>query len=246
MADAEENVYEAHVSCWKDPAGVCTIEATVVTGFETVAKEECEEKLTCSAKIERGRIFFDIPFSRVSEALTLRSVDNVYVLMTELKEFEFPDEKEQVFDKLKKLICEIDWPTGLNVWKKISKYENRSLEELFQCKLTPEVSEQGDEKSLNIPKFRVTCNRSGKNHCFTSMEAAAEFGGAINDLFHWKVAMKNYDIEVVLTISETKLYVGIALTKESLHCRNLEHFGPTSLRATIAYNLLRKENLYLK
>lgn len=235
MADAVE---QAHVSCWNEPADVCTIEATVVTGFETVAKEECVEKLNCPARVERGRIFFDISLERVPEALKLRSVDNVYVLMTEIRSFEFPDEKEQVKEKLKKLVYEIDWATGLKVWKKIMAYETRTLQELFQCEVPDDGSEKGDQ-NLDIPKFRVTCNRSGKNHCFTSMEAAAEFGGAVNDQFHWKVDMKHHDIEVVLTINENKLYVGIALTKESLHYRNLENFGPTSMRATIAYNLLR-------
>lgn len=35
------------------------------------------------------------------------------------------------------------------------------------------------------------------------------------------------------------MYYGIALTKESKHHRNINFFGPTTLRATICYNLLR-------
>ncbi|KAK3601761.1 hypothetical protein CHS0354_016124 [Potamilus streckersoni] len=88
------------------------------------------------------------------------------------------------------------------------------------------------------PSFRVTCIRNGE-HCFDSMKAAANFGGAIHNLFGWNVNMKNYDIEVVLVIDGQELSVCIALTKESLHKRNLSHFGSTTLRPTIAYNMLR-------
>jgi 23S rRNA G2445 N2-methylase RlmL len=35
------------------------------------------------------------------------------------------------------------------------------------------------------------------------------------------------------------MYYGIALTKESKHHRNINFFGPTTLRATICYNMLR-------
>jgi 23S rRNA G2445 N2-methylase RlmL len=35
------------------------------------------------------------------------------------------------------------------------------------------------------------------------------------------------------------MYYGIALTKESKHRRNINFFGPTTLRATICYNMLR-------
>ncbi|KAJ8301081.1 hypothetical protein KUTeg_020068 [Tegillarca granosa] len=89
------------------------------------------------------------------------------------------------------------------------------------------------------PTFRVTCNRSGENHSFDSMGAACNFGSAIYNYFHWNVDMKNFDIEVVLNIDENDVRVCLALTKESLHKRNLVSFGITTLRPTIAYNLLR-------
>uniref|UniRef100_UPI00358E447E tRNA (guanine(6)-N2)-methyltransferase THUMP3 isoform X4 n=1 Tax=Myxine glutinosa TaxID=7769 RepID=UPI00358E447E len=44
-------------------------------------------------------------------------------------------------------------------------------------------------------RFRVTCNRVGEHHSFSSMEAAREFGGAVQDRFSWKADMKNFDIE---------------------------------------------------
>lgn len=93
-----------------------------------------------------------------------------------------------------------------------------------------------------IPAFRATCYRSNKlnsKHIFQSPQAASAFGGSINDHFGWIVDLKNFDIEVVLTIEDNHVYVSISLTKESLHRRNITHFGPTVLRPTIAYNMLR-------
>ncbi|KAL3851633.1 hypothetical protein ACJMK2_015366 [Sinanodonta woodiana] len=102
----------------------------------------------------------------------------------------------------------------------------------------PEEKKKINSHDPSKPSFRVTCIRNGE-HSFDSMKAAANFGGAIHNLFGWNVDMKNYDIEVVLVIDGQELSVCIALTKESLHKRNLTHFGTTTLRPTIAYNMLR-------
>lgn len=50
-----------------DPALV-TIEATVVTGFEPVAAEECKEKISeiGSTTLARGRLFFNIPLHKLN------------------------------------------------------------------------------------------------------------------------------------------------------------------------------------
>ncbi|XP_015284083.1 PREDICTED: THUMP domain-containing protein 3-like, partial [Gekko japonicus] len=90
-----------------------------------------------------------------------------------------------------------------------------------------------------VLKFRVTCNRAGGNHSFTSNEAARDFGGAVQDFFQWKADMTNFDVEVLLNIHNNEVVVGIALTEESLHRRNITHFGPTTLRSTLAYGMLR-------
>lgn len=91
----------------------------------------------------------------------------------------------------------------------------------------------------NVLKFRVTCNRAGDKHSFTSNDAARDFGGAVQDHFQWKADMTNFDVEVLLNISYNEMLVGIALTEESLHRRNITHFGPTTLRSTLAYGMLR-------
>ncbi|KAM5147741.1 LOW QUALITY PROTEIN: tRNA (guanine(6)-N(2))-methyltransferase THUMP3 [Mantella aurantiaca] len=109
--------------------------------------------------------------------------------------------------------------------------------------LSPEGSPQdcavGGAGSGSVLKFRVTCNRAGDKHSFTSNDAARDFGGAVQDHFQWKADMTNFDVEVLLNISYNEMLVGIALTEESLHRRNITHFGPTTLRSTLAYGMLR-------
>ncbi|KAK7155133.1 hypothetical protein R3I93_009928 [Phoxinus phoxinus] len=101
----------------------------------------------------------------------------------------------------------------------------------------PEIQDQ--ESGVMPLKFRVTCNRAGDKHCFTSNDAARDFGGAVQEFFQWKADMTKFDVEVLLNIHNTEVVIGIALTVESLHRRNITHFGPTTLRSTLAYGMLR-------
>ncbi|MGH0159465.1 UNVERIFIED_CONTAM: hypothetical protein FKN15_061524 [Acipenser sinensis] len=94
------------------------------------------------------------------------------------------------------------------------------------------------QEASKLLKFRVTCNRAGEKHNFTSNEAARDFGGAVQDFFLWKPDMTKFDIEVLLNIHNNEVVVAIALTEESLHKRNITHFGPTTLRSTLAYGML--------
>uniref|UniRef100_A0AAY5L3J8 THUMP domain containing 3 n=1 Tax=Esox lucius TaxID=8010 RepID=A0AAY5L3J8_ESOLU len=97
----------------------------------------------------------------------------------------------------------------------------------------------GQELGAKVLKFRVTCNRAGDKHSFSSNEAARDFGGAVQELFQWKADMTKFDIEVLLNIHNVEMVIGIALTEESLHRRNITHFGPTTLRSTLCYGMLR-------
>lgn len=94
------------------------------------------------------------------------------------------------------------------------------------------------EDQMVLPKFRVTCTRTGDNHSFSSQEAAAKFGGGINDGFGWRVDLSHPDVEVLLNIVDNSVVIGIALTKESRGKRNIAHFGPTTLKSSIAYCML--------
>ncbi|XP_075966802.1 tRNA (guanine(6)-N(2))-methyltransferase THUMP3 isoform X1 [Anarhichas minor] len=105
-----------------------------------------------------------------------------------------------------------------------------------------ETSAQDSEEAepeAKVTKFRVTCNRAGDKHSFTSNEAARDFGGAVQEFFQWKADMTKFDIEVLLNIHNDEVVIGIALTEESLHRRNISHFGPTTLRSTLCYGMLR-------
>lgn len=45
----------------------CTVEATVVTGFEQVASEEAEERFGTTPKVVRGRISIQCPIEMVEQ-----------------------------------------------------------------------------------------------------------------------------------------------------------------------------------
>ena len=87
-------------------------------------------------------------------------------------------------------------------------------------------------------KFRVTCNRTGK-HDFTSMEAARYIGSGVKGYFGWNVDLENYDIEILAFIDNHEITVAIKLSQESKHSRNVKYFGPTTLRATTSYCMLK-------
>ncbi|XP_067855080.1 THUMP domain-containing protein 3 [Heptranchias perlo] len=141
--------------------------------------------------------------------------------------------------------CEIEETTSLSSDAVADQMELRD-----QAKVSHEglPSDKGEDAAVEgrdggedsgILRFRVTCNRAGEKHSFTSMEAAREFGGAVQDLFKWKADMTKFDVEILLNIHDNEVVVGIALTEESLHRRNITHFGPTTLRSTLAYGMLR-------
>uniref|UniRef100_A0A2K6FG70 THUMP domain-containing protein n=1 Tax=Propithecus coquereli TaxID=379532 RepID=A0A2K6FG70_PROCO len=95
-------------------------------------------------------------------------------------------------------------------------YENPAIKEeistlvgddLASCKdETDESTKQ--ETEPQVLKFRVTCNRAGEKHCFTSNEAARDFGGAVQDYFKWKADMTNFDVELLVE----SLHLGSSLS----------------------------------
>ncbi|XP_053325782.1 tRNA (guanine(6)-N2)-methyltransferase THUMP3 [Spea bombifrons] len=347
-----------------------TIGATVPTGFEFTAAAEVEEKLGCPCRIskDRGKIYFDIRKDSLAQVHRLKSVDNLFVIVEEFKDFPFKESKEDALRDFQELAPKLSWDSALSTWelnnslkkkKKHKKKRNKpgnnnhnkerkqpsascdaeilkedngtnadtqtealssvethgsdgsdgqsqlstleSMESLakevtekkdipeylpdkstgetpkkeslgepvkihgsqlsshdgskdtqdgtqdfseagghLESEEKPEADEgNGSTEARGILKFRVTCNRAGDKHSFTSNDAARDFGGAVQDHFQWKADMTKFDIEVLLNISYNEMVVGIALTEESLHRRNITHFGPTTLRSTLAYGMLR-------
>ncbi|XP_068449491.1 tRNA (guanine(6)-N2)-methyltransferase THUMP3 [Clinocottus analis] len=117
--------------------------------------------------------------------------------------------------------------------------ENQTKAESTADEETSIQDSEEAEPEAKIIKFRVTCNRAGDKHSFSSNEAARDFGGAVQEFFQWKADMTKFDIEVLLNIHNIEVVIGIALTEESLHRRNISHFGPTTLRSTLCYGMLR-------
>ncbi|XP_065498707.1 tRNA (guanine(6)-N2)-methyltransferase THUMP3 isoform X2 [Caloenas nicobarica] len=292
------------------------IGATVPTGFELTAAAEVQEKLGSASRIsrDRGKIYFEVPAGALPQVHRLRSVDNLFVVVQEFKDYQFKESKEDALKDLEDLVKKLPWSDPLKVWelnnslkKKKTKRKKHNLQRTASKeKLNEDGAEEGaahkdvsaeedgapgtagteptsgqdteetagqapqngeeeeneqsdakdelqagpgsetkagegkvGEGDAKVLKFRVTCNRAGDRHGFTSNEAARDFGGAVQEHFQWKADMTNFDVEVLLNIHNNEVVVGIALTEESLHRRNITHFGPTTLRSTLAYGMLR-------
>ncbi|XP_051483566.1 tRNA (guanine(6)-N2)-methyltransferase THUMP3 isoform X2 [Apus apus] len=293
------------------PELAAVVGATVPTGFELTAAEEVQEKLGSAARIsrDRGKIYFEVPARSLPQVHRLRSVDNLFVVVQEFKDYPFKENKEDALKDLEDLVKKLPWTDPLKVWelnnslkKRKTKRKKHNLQgTASKEKLHDNGEEEGaDQKDASkqegsaqnaaggepiggqdtektqgeeeeeddndqsdakeelqggsgsegqagegqagqakVLKFRVTCNRAGEKHSFTSNEAARDFGGAVQEHFQWKADMTNFDVEVLLNIHSNEVVVGIALTEESLHRRNITHFGPTTLRSTLAYGMLR-------
>lgn len=238
-----------------------TIEATVDTGFENVALEECREKFGSSTTVvtSRGRIYCNISPDQFHVLRLMRSIDNINLISDVITDLGFQSSSEENKDVdlelIKQHVTNCDWKKYLEIWKRCVNFSGilfptqEEYQESLNIKLKKKEplvngsSEQENVKDNNLVesdsvlKYRVTCYRSGK-HSFMSMEAARDYGGKLQDLFLWLVDLTDYDLEVILNIIQNQAYVALALTKESMHKRNITHFGPTTLRATVCYNLL--------
>lgn len=271
-----------------------TFEASVVTGFEPMAVDECIERFGRNLQVcsTPGRIFFNTQFDKYHIFKHLRSVDRVNVLagIAKLSLSSEALKKDEDLQKIKSSINMFDWDKVLTVWKEVFKFpgiiyaspadhdyalsfektakninENSQSNEreIFESE-DPHYKKTDFEKALDsvltnsdnetendcddtktcsfsrkVPRFRVTCNRVGQNHTFTSMEAAYVVGGHLQDKFNWIVDLTHYDLHILLEINEDHVYAAIALNKESNHRRNISFFSLTTLRATISYNMLR-------
>ncbi|KAF3828944.1 hypothetical protein GH733_003208 [Mirounga leonina] len=231
-----------------------TVGATVPTGFEQTAADEVREKLGSSCKIskDRGKIYFDISVESLAQVHCLRSVDNLFVVVKQFKDYQFKETKEEVLKDFEELAGKLPWSDPLKVWKintsfkkkktkrkkmnqssgkeKIDNgqgdktdekddkkgftnntldshildyYENPAIREEISTLVGDDLASCKDEKDESskeethpeVLKFRVTCNRAGEKHCFSSNEAARDFGGAVQDHFKWKADMTNFDVE---------------------------------------------------
>ncbi|KAG7494869.1 THUMP domain-containing protein 3 [Solea senegalensis] len=231
-----------------------TIGATVPTGFEPTAAEEVKEKIGVDARIskDRGRIYFPVStdklfqeealseFQQLASKLPWTNALEVWKLNGALKKKKGHRKggsgakvkpNSETSDATTASAEQQELPEAVSVAEgQITSDGSPDVESGTQEEATPKAK---------LIKFRVTCNRAGDKHSFSSNEAARDFGGAVQDFFQWKADMTKFDIEVLLNIHNEEVVIGIALTEESLHRRNISHFGPTTLRSTLCYGMLR-------
>ncbi|KAL1463138.1 hypothetical protein WDU94_014921 [Cyamophila willieti] len=119
-----------------------TVEATVVTGFEDVVHEECQEKfgkdmLICTSV---GRVFFNVKLTDIDKVRELRGIDNILLVVASFENFGFTnlgtEESEVEQDKvqknedkvtdiaiIQKNALQIDWKKYMDIWKQITNYK---------------------------------------------------------------------------------------------------------------------------
>ena len=180
-----------------------------------------------------GRVIFDVEIQKLPQVLELRTVDNIFVIIGAQTGFDFKSKSDsESFECLTEWTLQnLCWEKGLEAWNQVFQFHD-NVQDLHDLEKRTKLEK--------IPNFRCTCYRTGENiHKFSSMEVAKHVGGQIQEKFQWGVKMKDFDIEVVINIDFNQAYVGLGLTRTSLFQRNIKHFGPTTLRATICASMLQ-------
>lgn len=213
-----------------DQKTVANYEATVSTGLESIARDEVKDKYNIDATTHQGRIWFssDQP---VANLLRLRSICNLYVIIydKQLEDNEMPANGGDLEPLLMKVGDQCDWKIGLEKWRQIFGH-HWELSKLLV---------KNEDYHAEQPKFRVTCDRHGPRHNFTSTEVASVFGHVVDTKFGWPIKLKDFDLEVLVKFSINHLYVGFTLSEFALDRRNMVSLGYTTLRAATCYALLR-------
>lgn len=207
-----------------------TYEATVSTGLEGIAKDEVKEKLHVDAVVQKGRVLFTTD-RKVRDILRLKSISNLFIIIYDenLKDEDIPNDGSCLESLLMKVGEKCCWQTGISKWQEMSE---------FDCKLD-DIMTKDSELRVKQPKFRVSSNRYGPKHQFTSPEICSVFGHVIDTLFGWPIKMKDYDLEVMCNFNVNHLYVAITLSPKSLDRRHIVETGLTTLKAATCYALLR-------
>ncbi|XP_043253049.1 THUMP domain-containing protein 3-like [Colletes gigas] len=239
---------------------VFMVATTVDTGFEWQAVDECKEKLNKNVRIvkERGKIFFNIYWTQFEQVQEMRSIDNIFII-ADVRKFEFIETSKEVDLQLFKDAVHNDMKLekALNTWKRVTGFQgkiyptteeykavekDRKLSNILTlptvCKGKKRGQDPSKAKDDEVLRYRVTCERTGK-HTFESADVARAIGGELQDKYLWLVDLSTYYLEIVCKLINNELVTYLRVTHESKHRRNITRFGPTTLRATVCYNLLR-------
>jgi len=210
-------------------------EATVSTGLEKVAQEEITQKLRAKTEISKGRVILESD-KPVSEILKLKTINNLFIIIYDqiIEDSSMPQDTSQLESLLMKVGDSCNLRLGLSKWHQLSRFDRCKFDDLFL-------------KAIELrdiqPSFRVSSNRHGKDHKFTSPEICSIFGHVIDTKYGWPIKMKNFDLELYVNFSENHLYATITLTPVTLACRNIITTGYTTLKGATCYALLRFANI---
>lgn len=213
---------------------IAEYEATVNAGTEEIAKDEIRRKLNAESRIQQGRVLFKTDLA-IAELLKLRSINNLFVMIYDetLEDDEMPTDSGSLERLLFRIGDNCDWRIGIEKWLEMSG---------FDCDIETMMTNDPDLKQRQ-PKFRVSSNRYGPNHKFTSPELCTLFGHVIDTKFGWPIKLKGMDLDVYLNFTLNRVYANITLSPLCLSNRNVTLTGLTTLRATTCYAMLRKANI---
>lgn len=236
------------------------IGTSVDTGFEWQAVDECKDRLSENVRVvkKRGKIYFNVHRNQFSKVQEMRSIDNIFIIGNVLKLSFCGTDKEADLQLCKDAVHNnMKLEKALNMWKHVTQFSGKiypSINEYEEAaknhdvfvniseSIVPKKRKRGENpagaKENDLLKFRVTCERTGK-HSFESCDVARTIGGELQDKFHWLVDLSMYHLEILCKIVQDEMVTQLRVTHESKHHRNIMYFGPTTLRATICYNLLR-------
>ncbi|XP_043282486.1 THUMP domain-containing protein 3-like isoform X2 [Venturia canescens] len=234
----------------------------ILVGLEWQAVDECRRKFHTGIYVvkERGKIYFNVMIDEFHKVQEMRSIDNIFIV-ADIREFIFTkNDKEADLAIIKSTVSNyMHLNKYLDAWKKTCRFTGKiypTIEEwkeaVNHCQVAKEIIGQNSvlskgrkrgcdpslAKDKTVLSFRVTCERAG-THTFESSEVANAVGGELQDKYHWIVDLTMYHLEVVCKVMQDEMTLSLRVTHESKHRRNITHFGPTTLRATVCYNLLQ-------
>lgn len=92
--------------------------------------------------------------------------------------------------------------------------------------------------------FRITTNRNGKAHTFTSTQVQQYAGAGILAQYPRSVSLKHFDVELRCDVFDNTVILGLQLTSTSLTNRHERRFLPrVSLQPHMAYALLAQARI---
>ncbi|KYN20046.1 PREDICTED: THUMP domain-containing protein 3-like [Trachymyrmex cornetzi] len=153
----------------------------------------------------------------------------------------YPTNEEYVEAKKEDLVAKTEMLEMRNKEKGKKDPYDWNVSEMKEEKGKKRGQDPSKSQENDILKYRVTCERSGK-HAIESKDVARVIGEILQDKFHWLVDLSMYHLEIVCKLIDDQLITHLRVTHKSKHHRNIINFGPTTLRSTICYNLLKLAN----